>query len=293
MHFFSYCAVFLLWVLHFLPFRLLSVFGCGLGWLFYHFGKHRRHVVEINLALCFPELDDTQRTALAKAHFQALGRSFLDRSLLWWSSPQRLRALIHLEGEENIRDLLQAGTAVIFLAPHFIGFDAGGAILGMSFDSVGVYSKQKNKVFDRLVLRGRRRFRDHIMLSRQEGVLSTIKAMRSGRPLRYLPDMDFGRRDAIFVPFFGVPAATITGLSRLARVAKAKVVLVTPRLLPGGAGYHVNVSPPWTDFPTDDVEADTRRMNAAIEEIARTMPEQYYWVHRRFKTRPQGEASYY
>ena len=145
----------------------------------------------------------------------------------------------------------------------------------------------------RLLLNGCRRFGDQLLLSRQDGVRSSIKAMRAGRPFYYLPDMDFGRRDAVFVPFFGVEAATITGLSRLARAAGAAVLPCLTRVLPGSGGYLVEVGEPWDEFPTEDVSADSARMNAFIEAAVRAMPEQYYWVHRRFKTRPEGEPGFY
>ena len=289
----SRLAVAIFWLLHFLPLPLLALLGNGLGRLLFALGSRRRRIAEINLALCFPELDDQARQTLARAHFRALGRSLLERSLFWWSRPERLRRLIRVEGEDKIRTLLQAGKPVIMLAPHFVGLDAGGAALAMRFDSLSIYSEQKNPVFDELLYRGRKRFGDQMLLSRQDGALSTIKAMRSGRPFYYLPDMDFGRRDSIFVPFFGVEAATITGLSRLARAAGATVLFTVTRMLPGGQGYVVEVGEPWPDFPTKDVDADTRRMNAAIEAVIRTMPEQYYWVHRRFKTRPEGEVKPY
>ncbi|MDR1163350.1 MAG: lipid A biosynthesis acyltransferase, partial [Candidatus Accumulibacter sp.] len=245
----SHIAVFFLWLLHFLPLALLSPLGSALGSVLYGFGTQRRRIVKTNLRLCFPDLDEARRDALAKAHFQVLGRALLERSLLWWSRPERLRRLIRIEGEEKIRKLLDAGMPVIMLTPHFVGIDAGGARIAMIFDSLSVYSKQKNKVFDELVLRGRKRFGDQMLLSRQDGMLSTIKAMRRGRPFYYLPDMDFGRRNSIFVPFFGVMAATIPGVSRLARVADAKIVLVTTRVLPGAAGYRVEIGDAWDAFP--------------------------------------------
>ena len=186
-----------------------------------------------------------------------------------------------------------AGRPVLLLAPHFIGLDAGGVGIAMRFDSVSIYAVQSNAVFDRLLLRGRRRFGDQLLLSRNESVRTSVRAMKAGRPLYYLPDMDFRSRDSIFVPFFGVQAATITGLSRLARLAGAAVVPCVTRILPGAEGYIVTVGEPWQDFPSEDVEADTRRMNAWIETAVRTMPEQYYWVHRRFKTRPPGEPRPY
>ncbi len=289
----SHLAVALLWLLHFLPLPALAALGGALGRLFFALGARRRRIAETNLALCFPEMDAAARKALVKAHFRVLGQSLLERSLLWWSGPERLKKLIRVEGAEKIDALLHAGKPVIMLAPHFVGLDAGGVALAMRFDALSIYSTQKNKIFDKLIYRGRKRFGDQMLLSRQDGALSTIKAMRSGRPFYYLPDMDFGRRDSIFVPFFGVPAATITGLPRLARAAKAAVLLTVTRRLPGHQGYVVEVGDPWPDFPTENIAADTERMNIAIEALIRTMPEQYYWVHRRFKTRPEGEAKIY
>lgn len=289
----SHSAIALFWLLHLLPLTILSPIGRGLGWVLYHLGKRRREIVAINLSLCFPELDATQRTHLAKAHFKALGRSLLERSLLWWGNQEQLSRLIQVNGEEKIRAQLESGRPVLLLTPHFVGLDAGGIGIGMRFDSLSIYSSQKNPIFDQLVLRGRKRFGNQILLSRQDGARSTVKAMKSGRPFYYLPDMDFGGRDSIFVPFFGIPTATITGLSRLSRAAGAVVIPCITRMRPDNKGYVVELGDPWTDFPTSDVEADTRRMNAFIEEIIRTMPEQYYWVHRRFKTRPEGQKRPY
>ncbi|MCP5247908.1 MAG: lysophospholipid acyltransferase family protein [Candidatus Accumulibacter sp.] len=282
-----------LWLLHFLPLPALAVLGNTLGRLLFGLAGKRRHIVLVNLRLCFPELDEDQRRRLAKAHFKVLGRGMLERSLLWWASPQRLAPLLRVEGEERMRQLVDAGRPVLMLTPHFVGLDAGGAAIAMRFDSASIYAVQSDPVFDRLLLRGRQRFGDQLLLSRQESVRASVRAMKSGRPLYYLPDMDFGGKDSLFVPFFGVQTATIPGLSRLARLAGATVVPCVTRILPGGEGYAVEVGEPWADFPTDDVEADTRRMNAWIEAAVRTMPEQYYWVHRRFKTRPPGEPRPY
>ena len=289
----SHGAIALFWMLHFLPLPLLARVGQSLGTLLFHLGGRRRRIALTNLALCFPELTDSERLALAKAHFRALGRSIVERSLLWWASPERLSRLIRVNGEERISQLRDAGRPVILLAPHFVGLDAGGIGIAMRFDSLSMYSVQKNPVFDRVLLRGRKRFGDQMLLSRQDGARSSIRAMRSGRPFYYLPDMDFGRRDSVFVPFFGVDAATITGLSRLARAASAAVVPCITRMRPGGQGYVVDIGEAWADFPTTDVSDDAARMNAYIEDVIRTQPEQYYWVHRRFKTRPEGQPGVY
>lgn len=289
----SHGAIALFWLLHLLPLPLLARVGQLLGSLLFRLGGRRRRIALTNLALCFPDLSKSERQALAKAHFRALGRSIVERSLLWWASPERLSRLIQVNGEERISQLRDAGRPVILLAPHFVGLDAGGIGIAMRFDSLSMYSVQKNPVFDRLLLRGRKRFGDQMLLSRQDGARSSIRAMRSGRPFYYLPDMDFGRRDSVFVPFFGIDTATITGLSRLARAAGAAVVPCITRMLPGGQGYVVDIGEAWADFPTTDVSDDAARMNAYIEDVIRTQPEQYYWVHRRFKTRPEGQPRVY
>ena len=290
---YSLPVVALLWLFHFLPLALLAAIGRGLGSLLMLFGRKRRAVVALNLAWCFPELDDAARHDLARQHFQALGRSILERGIFWWGSRQRLENLIQVQGEEHLQNQLQAGRPVILLAPHFLGLDAGGVAVTMRYDIVSIYAEQTNPIFNRLLLRGRSRFGNQQLLSRQDGARATIKAMKSGRPFYYLPDLNARRRDAIFVPFFGIPAATITGLPRLAKAAGAAVLPCVTRMLPGSQGYRLEIGEPWADYPTDDVIADTTRMNAWIESVIRTMPEQYHWVHRRFKTRPPGESKPY
>jgi len=282
------------WLLHWLPLALLAPFGRALGWLAYYLAVPRRRIALTNLRLCFPELDEAARRALAHRHFQVLGRSLFERGLLWWSSATRLRRIVRIDGLERLAKLYEAHEPVILLVPHFVGLDAGATRLAMEINAVSVYARQKrNPTLDRLLHHGRSRFGDQLLLTRQDGIRGTVKAMREGRPFYYLPDMDYGRKDAIFVPFFGVEAATITGLPRLARLGKAKVLPCVTRMLPGSAGYVLEIGEPWADYPTADVEADTRRMNAWLEGVVRTMPEQYYWVHRRFKTRPEGQARLY
>ncbi len=284
-------ALALMWLLHWLPLSALAPLGCGLGRLLYLVAGERRRIALTNLRLCFPQLSEAERTALAKRHFAVFGRSFLERGLLWWASPKRLRRLASITGLEHLHGL--AGRPALLLVPHFIGLDMGGTRLMLETDVVSIYANQKNLLFNAALLKGRSRFGGSILLSRQEGTRKAIKAMRAGKPFYYLPDMDYGQRDTMFVPFFGVPAATITGLSRLARISGAAVLPVITRMLPGAAGYVVEIGPPWQDFPGPTIEGDTRRMNAFIEDEVRRMPEQYFWLHKRFKTRPPGEKSPY
>lgn len=289
----SRLGVAVMWLLHWLPLPALAAVGRGLGWLLFHFARSRRAVVTVNLALCFPELDAAARKRLALEHFRVLGRSILERGLLWWGSRERLQRLIRVDNEDIVHRLLAEGRPVILLSPHFVGLDAGGAAITSRFDIVSIYARQSDPVFDHWLHHGRSRFGDQLLIARDAGPRATVRAMKSGRPFYYLPDMNFRTRDFVFAPFFGVPAATITGLPRLAKLAGAAVVPCPTRMLPGGQGYVVEIGEPWQDYPSGDVEADVRRMNAWIESVVRTMPEQYYWVHRRFKKRPQGEKKLY
>jgi len=270
----SHVLVGLLWLLHWLPLPVLAVLGNGLGLLLYALLAQRRRVVEVNLRLCFPDFSPAARRGLARAHFRGLGRSVLERSLLWWAPHERLERLIRLEGEEGLRALLAAGRPVILLAPHFVGLDMGGSRIAQSFDCVNIYAPQRNKVIDRWLYHGRSRFGDQLLLPRNESPRATVKAMKAGRPFYYLPDMDQRGRNSVF--------------ARFAKMAGAAVVPCVTRMLPGGRGYQVEIGAPWSNFPTDDVDADVARMNAEIEKYVLTMPEQYYWVHKRFKTRPPG-----
>lgn len=281
----------LMWLLHWLPLPALAMLGRGFGRLLHRFGSERRHVVLTNLGLCFPALSAAEKSALAIRHFEAVGRSLIERALAWWAPAARLRRLVRIEHLERLR--AHAGRPVILLVPHFVGLDLCGTRLTMEADIVSIYARQKDPLVDRMLYRGRTRFGDQLIFSRQEGMRPVVRALKEGRPLYYLPDMDYGPRDAIFVPFFGVPAATIPALSRLARLAGAAVLPGVARMLPGGGGYVFEIGEAWTDFPGESIEADTRRMNAFIEAAVREMPEQYYWVHKRFKTRPPGEKSVY
>ncbi len=284
-------AVAVLWLLHWLPMGLLAQLGRLLGLAFFALARQRRNIVLTNLRLCFPDMAEEERTRLARRHLQAVGRSLLERSLCWFASASRIRRLVRIEGLERLRAL--EGTPLILLVPHFVGLDVCATRLALEINAASVYSNQKDPVINRLLYHGRTRFGDQFILSRQEGMRPIIRALREGRPLYYLPDMDYGPRDALFVPFFGVPAATIPGVSRLARMTGARVLPCIAHMLPGGAGYALEIHEAWTDFPGASIEADTRYMNDYIERCVLAMPEQYYWVHRRFKTRPLGDPPVY
>jgi KDO2-lipid IV(A) lauroyltransferase len=284
-------ALGLMWLLHLLPLPVLSRIGSAFGMLLYALAAERRQVCRTNLARCFPDLDLAQRARLAREHFRAQGRAILERSLLWWASRERILRLVRLTGLENLQPEL--GKPLIVMVPHFVALDAAGTRIACEYDWSAIYARQKSRLMTDMLLKGRTRFGTQRLFSRQDGIRPVVASLRSGVPLYYLPDQDYGPRDAVFVPFFGVPAATITGLSRLSALGKARVVPCIARMLPGGRGYEVHFHPAWEGFPGEDPAADARRMNEFIEERVREMPEQYNWSHKRFKTRPPGEEKWY
>ncbi|HSS29148.1 MAG TPA: lipid A biosynthesis acyltransferase [Usitatibacter sp.] len=284
----TWLGVLVLWLVHFLPMRWIGAIGAALGSILYRFGRGR--VTRVNLALCFPGMTEKERHDLGLRHFRMLGRNAVELSIMVWGSSEDLLRLIRVEGLEHLK--AAEGRPIIALAPHFIGLNMGGIRVAYEYPgTASIYSRQKNPVLDRIFLKARTRFGDPHLVSRQEGLRSVIRVVKSGKPFYFLPDMDFGLRDAIFSPFFGVPAATITTLPRLAKIAGAAVIPVITRQ--EGEGYVVRFYPEWKDYPTGDLEADVRRMNAFIEDRVKEMPEQYFWAHKRFKTRPPGEPSPY
>jgi len=280
-----------LWLLHWLPLPLQAALGNALGGLLALIPGRRRRIVATNLALCFPDTPENVRKHWLRQCFQASVRATLEHGLLWWGSEARLRRLIRIDNPETA--LGDGKRPVIWLAPHFIWLDTGGTRLSMDWRATSIYAPALNPVADRMIRHGRSRFILPELIPKNAGIKPVLKALKDGIPLHYSPDQDQGRRNAVFVPFFGVSAATVSALPRLAKLTGAQVVPVITRQLPWGRGYAVRFYPPWDNYPSDDVEADVARMNAFIEDRIREVPAQYLWLHRRFKTRPEGEPGLY
>ena len=282
-----------LWLLHWLPLSSQAVLGRGLGRLLYAWAGARRRIALRNLALCFPEQSQAQREELAREHFLWLGRSILERGLLWYASPARLRRLIHVEGDVLLAE--RSERPVMWLVPHFMALDVAGAsvLLFQKRKGISIYQEQSDAVMDAAIRRGRLRLGNAEIFPRDDSAKALFRAIRRGDAFFNLPDMDFGARDAAFVPFFSVPAATLLAPSRLARALNMVVQPVIAETLPGGQGYRVRFMPAWAEFPSDDALADTAAMNRWIESEIRANPAQYLWVHKRFKTRPAGDAPLY
>ncbi len=283
----------LLWSLQWLPLAWQAGLGRGLGWLLFALAGARRRVALRNVQLCLPELDAAARAALVRQHFEWLARSLLERGLLWYAPVARLKRLIRVEGDVGLA--ARSDKPVMWLVPHFVALDVAGVAtqLFQTGPVASIYQAQSNAVFDGAMRKGRLRFGLAQVFARSERALPLVRAIRRGAAFFNLPDMDFGARDAAFVPFFGVPTATLLAPARMARSLGMRVQPVLAEILPGGQGYRVQFLPPWEDFPGDDDLAAATRMNAWIAEQIRLNPAQYLWVHKRFKTRPDGEASLY
>ena len=289
----TYALIALLWLLHWLPLRWLAALGWGLGALLHRVAGSRRRVALRNVELCFPEKSLAERQALVREHFGWLGRSLLERGLLWYASDRRLLRLMRIEG--NIKLSEQVDRPVMWLMPHFVGLDWIGPalMLNQSRPGASIYQRQSNALFDEALRKARSRFGTTKLVDRQEGVRSILRAIRDGYSFLNLPDMDFGPKDSAFVPFFGVPANTLLAPAKIAETMKMVVQPVIVTMLPKGEGIVIHAHEPLAGYPSGDVEADALRFHRWLEDRIREHPAQYFWVHKRFKTRPPGEPSLY
>lgn len=273
-----------------LPLPLIRALGTLLGHMLFVLVRPRRQVAITNLQLCYPDWDAAKCRAMARRHFVYFCQALLDRSWLWHGKPEVVRRRLTLTGA--IDELTRDGAVVMF-APHFVGMDAGGSAIMQQIDrpACTIYVSQHNPDLDAWVRAGRARFGETTLLSRQDGLKPIVRALREGKMLYLLPDMDLGPQDSVFVPFFGMPAATVPSLPRFAALGRARVVPVITRLK--RSGYEVKVHPAWPDYPGQDVTVDTALMNQRLQTYIDEMPAQYYWVHKRFKTRPEGAPPVY
>ena len=283
----------LMWLLHWLPLPVLGRIGKGVGSVLFVLMRHRRRIALTNLKLCLSHLNDQERLGIARAHFQGYARSVLERGILWWASRERLEKLVRIV--PAVPTITAAAKPTIFLCPHFVCLETAGVAITMAGPACSMYTPQRNRVFNEALRKGRLRFTpdERNLIARHAGIKPIIRAMRDGRPFLMLPDMDFGRRESVFVPFFGVPAATLTAPARLTMATDGQLIPVVTRFLPDYQGWQVTFYPPWENYPGTDIDAATARMNAFIEERILEAPSEYFWSHKRFKTRPEGMASVY
>jgi Kdo2-lipid IVA lauroyltransferase/acyltransferase len=285
-------AIGLLKLFALLPYGLIARLGDGLGWLLYQIPSRRKRIVHTNLTLCFPEWSDEHREEVAQKHFRHAIRSYLERSVQWFGSAKKLEKLIQLDSAIDLTDPDLPPT--LFLGFHFVGIEAGSIFLNYSLKRQcgSLYQPMSNPELEAVAKAARARFGAD-MASRADSARIVLRWLRESKPVMLGADMDYGARNSTFVPFFGVPTCTLTAVGRLAKVGRAQVVPFIGEVLPNYKGYRLRVFKPWDNYPTGDDDADARRMNAFLEEQIPLMPEQYYWVHKRFKTRPPGVPSVY
>jgi KDO2-lipid IV(A) lauroyltransferase len=283
----------LLWLLAQLPYACLLLLGRALGALMYRFAKERREIIETNLQLCFPQLSALERQHLLQANFASMGIAFFEMAMSWWWYKPRLRRLGSVEGLQHLQQAAADGQGVILMAVHFTTLEVGANLLGQLHTIDGMYRQHDNALFDFVQRRGRERHNLDATAIEREDVRAMIKVLRAGRAIWYAPDQDYGRKQSIFLPLFGIQAATVTATSKFARLGRAKVVPFTQERLADGSGYKLVIHPPLDNFPGESEEADCLRINQWVEQAITACPEQYLWAHRRYKTRPEGEPRLY
>ncbi|AJE20808.1 lipid A biosynthesis lauroyl acyltransferase [Azotobacter chroococcum] len=283
----------LFWLIARLPYAWLLRLGRGLGALTYRLAGSRRRIARRNLELCFPELSAAERERLLKENFASMGIAFFEMAISWWWPRQRLARLAHNEGLEHLQRAQAEGRGVILMALHFTTLEIGAALLGQRQTIDGMYREHINPVFDYVQRRGRERHNADATAIERDDIRAMLKVLRAGRAIWYAPDQDYGRKQSLFVPLFGIPAATVTATTKFARLGKALVMPFVQSRLADGSGYRLTIYPPLEDFPGESEEADCLRINRWIEQAVRQHPEQYLWAHRRFKSRPNGEPSLY
>ena len=279
------------WLLAHLPYAVLLGLGRLLGRVIDHVPSARRSIAERNIALCFPELDAAERRALVRAHMHDLGIMLAEFALGWMGSDAALdRIPLQIEGLEYLESARRQSRGVLLVGGHFSHLELCARLVSNRFRIAGMYRRMDSDVFEWAVLHARLDYADAMF--DKDDLRGTVRYLRGGGTVWYAPDQDMRSKDSVFVPFFGVPAATITATHHLARLSGALVLPFFHRRRESG-GYDIRIGAPLEGLPSSDVVADTARMNAALEQMVREAPEQYLWVHKRFKTRPPGAPPVY
>ncbi|AYN93954.1 lipid A biosynthesis lauroyl acyltransferase [Pseudomonas sp. LTJR-52] len=282
-----------LWLIVQLPYCVLLRLGRAIGWVILHVSASRRHIAMRNLELCFPQWSEAERKRVLRENFASNGIALIEMAMSWWWPRSRLSRLAHIEGIKHLQRAQQEGKGVILMALHFTTLEIGAALLGQRHTIDGMYREHKNAVFDYVQRKGRERHNLDATAIEREDVRAMLKVLRGGRAIWYAPDQDYGAKQSIFVPLFGIQAATVTATTKFARLGRALVMPFTQERLADGSGYRLVIHPPLEDFPSETEEADCLRINQWVEKEVSKLPEQYLWAHRRFKTRPAGEPKLY
>jgi KDO2-lipid IV(A) lauroyltransferase len=289
----NYLSIAVLRILVALPYKALVRFGYGLGSLMTLIPSERNRVVQTNLTLCFPELNAQKINGLRKLHWRLLGRSLVEKSIIWLGTKKQLAQMIEVQSEVDLSDRQPR----ILVNMHFVGIEGSIILSALAQEkgwprTSGFFQRMKNPFFNKKIIAWRNRFGGN-SIDRQGNTIALIREIRKGSFIIIAPDIDLGLKDSTFVPFFNIQTNTITAVSRLAKITGAQVCMMITTLKPNGLGYICNISRPLENFPSDDPVIDTARLNQIFEAEIRLRPAEYYWVHKRFKNRPSNEASPY
>ncbi len=282
------------WFIAQLPYRLQLLFGEALGVVFYHLLRRRRWIARRNLELCFPQLNQIELERLLRANFKSTTIAFFETGIAWFCPRKRLSKLVQVEGLEHLQSHLDQGRGVLLLSLHFTTIEMLGVCINSLIDTTDMtYRPHTNPVYDYIQSRQRARHNPSCTVVARGDVRAMVRSLKKGRCISYFPDQDYGRKHSVFAPFFGIPAATVTAMPRLIKMTKVPVIPLVNTRLPDGKGYLIKILPAWKNYPTDNEQVNARRLNEHIEAQIRQQPDQYLWVHRRFKTRPSGEKDVY
>ena len=278
-----WCGIGLMRAVTRLPYSWQTAIGTRTGHLIRILARNRRHVARVNLELCFPELDSTQREALLRKHFESLGMLLIEMGLSWWAPPERLKALVKIEGLEHLQQALAQGRGVIMLIAHFTTAEIGGQALGLYLPFDFMHRRNENPFIAAVMEHGRKKTVDEMI--EHTDVRTMLKKLRAGHAVWYAPDQNYRHKGHVMAPFFGVPAPTNSATARIAMISGAPVITYYTHRLEDGSGYQLTILPALADFPGGDIEKDTCRINQVIEEQVRRQPAEYLWVHKRFKNK--------
>lgn len=281
----------LLWLIAQLPYRALRMIGGFFGWLMGPVLKLRKGIISANIRACFPGLTQQQQQRLIKANYKETGYMVSQTLYAFFHRSNRLFDQLSIIGEQHLQDCLDNNQGVLLVSGHFTALDVGGRALCQRFDVAGVYRPHKNPVMEYVVTQARTAYAKD-MFSRDR-LKSIVKYLKKGGVIWYAPDQDYRRGHSVFSPFFKIPASTITATHQLARLSGARVLFYAVKRINTPPYYQLTLSPPLTDFPGQDAQVDTDRINRGIEDMVTQAPEQYLWLHKRFKTRPSGQADFY
>ncbi len=286
-----WCILAVLRLVALLPFRAALAVGGGIGRILFRLSGRRQRIIDLNLARCFPEKSDVERERIKRACYRNIGISLIEMAICWWWPAERLRALVEVRGREHVDTLRAEGRGVILLTGHFTSLEIGGRLLALFMPLQVMYRTQRNELFDSFLYTRRSSY--FVNTVSRKNTRQLIKGIRDGVPTWYAPDQDFARERNVFAPFMGIATATITACSRLAQSSGAAMLPFYPERKADGSGYILHIEPPLADFPSGDDLADATAINRSIEKFARQQPENYMWIHQRFKTRPPGEPPFY